>query len=141
MNIQDQKKFCFLRAKQYYDDLTAEYTPTETQKPKDFTTHFKVTVEASKKRKIPPWIIEKSLEKFLGGKAKLVRSLNETIFSVEVANKKQSDKMLEYKQITDEVECITEVANNIFFPQGTAYLYEYDLEDDEKFKDFREEFI
>ena len=139
-NIMNQEKVGFLRARQIYDDSTSDQTITFTPTI-DYNTHFTLSVKAEEKRKIAPWVIEKSLENYLGDKPLSILTKDKGTFLIEVANKKQSQGILSYTDITPKYKGTIAIADKAIHRKGIAYIYEYNLDDDNEFERFRKEFI
>ena len=140
VNIQHRDGVSFLRAKQTYNDDSNVVIHTRS-KQQNYETHFELTVEKEVKRKLTPWALEKAIELHLGNKAKSIHSRNETTFLVEVDNKKdQTEKIMKLERVLD-YECKVTPANNIYHPQGIAFVYEQNIESNESFEKFQKEFI
>ena len=58
-----------------------------------FNTHFNCKMNKSDKRKFTSWLLGKCLVRELDSKPKTIRTTNSTTFTVEVSDRKQSNKM------------------------------------------------
>ena len=140
VDIQQRDGVSFLRARQTYKDNSNVVIHTRP-KQQNYETHFDLTVEKEAKRKLTPWALEKAIEHHLGNKAISISSRNDTTFLVEVDNKKdQTEKIMKLERVLD-YECKVTPANNIYHPQGIAFVYEQNIESKESFEKFQKEFI
>lgn len=129
VDIQQREKVSFRRARQIMNN---EQVMQETQLPK-FVTHFDCTISVEDKRKISPWLLEKSITTHLGGKPKSIRSSNKSAFTVEVKDQLQSRKI---KLLTNINEFPVTVSENLNYgtQKGLIYVYEYNMTNFDKYK-------
>lgn len=98
-----------------------------------FSKFFTITVPTNQKKLMCPFETEKALCSAIGGRPVTITKSGKDGFMVEVANKKQSDKIRELKELSGQV---CSVAESEFFNviKGLFYLRNIVIEDFNSFK-------
>ena len=101
-------------------------------KPK-FATHFKCSIGEENKRKLTPWLLQKSVQHAIGEKPKSIRSSGKGAFIIEVSTVQQSRDILKLAQINNMPVEIREDHN--IKNKALIYIHQYDLRDFEQFRE------
>ena len=98
--------------------------------PPDHSTsvYFNCCIEESQKRKVTPWLLEKSITQQLNNKPKCLRTNGKNLFLVEVSNEREGSELKQLKTINGTEVTISE-NRNVNTRKGLTYVYEYDLSD------------
>jgi hypothetical protein len=128
--LQEKHKVGIRRARQMY---AGEATTPQIEDKKQFTTHYHCKLDENNKRKITPWVLEKSINQATGEKPKTIRSLDKTAYVIEVNDERQGHEVTKMTHINNFPVKMTE-HDVTRFTRGLVYVYECDLLDFETFK-------
>ena len=84
------------------------------------------------KRHFTPWLLKSSIRQQLGSKPKRIRAQSKDSFLVEVRNK-QHEIITSITELNGKAVTITEYTDNKY--KGLIYIYQYNMDDFEKFKE------
>ena len=101
---------------------------------KRLPTHYSCTMVEGSKRKLTPWLLEKSISKSLGSNPRTIRTLNNTTFVVEVASSEQSAALSRLTEVNG-IEVKVEENSNLSVNKGIIYTNEHNMREFDMFKE------
>ena len=128
MSIRMQEKVSYIRAKQMMDSRCQG----NTKNRKGFATHYNCVLNEIDKRRISPWLLEKSVENQIGKKPRSIRSVSKTAFIIEVETEEQSMKIAEVEQLAGHA--VKMEKSKISTVKGMIYIQDYDMNNFEQYR-------
>lgn len=102
-------------------------------RPENFNRFFIIDLEPNKRRTLCPYKLEEGIAGEIGGKPKSITSSGENGLLVEVANKEQSTKITELKEICT-LTCTVKRHDFFNILKGLIYIKNNEIDDFESFK-------
>ena len=128
LRIQLQQKVPFRRALQ----IMSGEQETSKQLRKDFAHIFDCKMAENDKKKFLPWMLEKCLTNYLGGKPKCIRSKTKDTISIEIKTREEGEKIEQMKELNG---CPVEIKpNNERELKALIYVKEYNMLDFDTYK-------
>ena len=124
----EREKVTFQRARQILNEKPV--TRTTTVKPQVFPTLFDITLPKGTKRKINPWLVEKTIQQHTGKMPRKCRGKpnDEDTFVVEIGSDEEARQMSSLTKIGNYDVQVT-VNNTSNLQKGIIFIDGYDLSD------------